>query len=100
VAAHRVRRSRRINAVTPSEGSRIGPHDFGASAHQQRMSLLLELSTTFPTARARPMSTRFGNFDRRFGHVPLEGNWQNTIETGPLCSHRRPNATSGLRSVK
>lgn len=84
--------SQLINANTiKSEGLDFGvnfTHDFGRFRWTSNLdaSLILELSTTFPDGRRETYVDTLGNFNLTAGSGTFRwrGNWQNTIETGPL----------------
>lgn len=84
--------SQLINANTiQSEGIDFGinfTRDFGGFRWTSNLdaSLILELSTTFPDGRRETYVDTLGNFNLTAGSGTFRwrGNWQNTIETGPL----------------
>lgn len=74
-------------------------HDFGAFRWTSNLdaSLILELSTTFPGGRKETYVDTLGNFNLTAGSGTFRwrGNWQNTVETGPLMLTGTVNYTSG-----
>lgn len=95
--------SQLINADTiKSEGIDFGlnfRHNFGSFRWTSNLeaSLILELSTTFPDGTRQTYVDTLGNFNLTAGSGTFRwrGNWQNTIETGPLMLTGTVNYTSG-----
>ncbi|WP_026046410.1 TonB-dependent receptor domain-containing protein [Sphingomonas sp. PAMC 26621] len=95
--------SQLINANTlKSEGIDFGAnifHDFGAFKFTSNLdaSWLIELSTTFADGTRETYVDTLGNFNLTAGSGTFrwKGNWQNTIETGPLAVTGTVNYTSG-----
>lgn len=74
-------------------------HDFGGFKFTSNLdaSLLIELSTTFPDGTRETYVDTLGNFNLTAGSGTFrwKGNWQNTIEAGPVALTGTVNYTSG-----
>ncbi len=92
-----------VNANTiKSEGIDFGmnaSHDFGAFKWTSNLeaSWIIELSTTFQDGIRETYVDTLGNFNLTAGSGTFrwKGNWQNTIEAGPLAVTGTVNYTSG-----